>query len=277
MLKRVIFIWEKEDIVKDMTALWEELKDKQVEVVVESANCEEPEEAAVEETLFVTDSARWQKYLREKKLPVIIYLHEGNREDHFMLAEYAIEKIEEIEAESLELAYLRLAGQPWTILTTERCIIRETTTEDVDSFYEIYREPSVTEYMEGLYEDRDAETAYIRDYIRNIYGFYGYGMWTVLEKTDGKVIGRAGLSWREGHELPELGFVIGVPWQRKGYAYEVCQAILEYGRKVLGFASFQALLMEGNVKSRALCEKMGFVYAEDVVVEGVSYMRMELS
>ncbi len=298
MLKKMIFIWEKEDIIKDMEGLLRELEERHIEVSIESAVSERrseirengaalkkekaegalklPEEATSAETLFVTDSALWQKRLWERKLPVIIYLHEDNRKESFMLAEYAIERIEEIEYESLELAYLRLTGQPWTILETERCIIRETTTDDVDSFYEIYREPSITEYMEGLYEDRDAEVAYVHDYIRNVYRFYGYGMWTILEKKNGKIIGRAGLSWREGYDLPELGFVIGVPWQRQGYAYEVCLAILAYGREELGFSSFQALIAEGNEKSRRLCEKLGFAYQETVETGGMEYMRMVL-
>lgn len=273
MLKKVIFIWERREIIKDMTALLRELEVKSVEVCVTGV---ESEETITEEkeTLYITDNALWQKRLWEKKLPVIIYLHEENRRENFMLAEYAIEQIAEIELESLELAYLRMTGQPWTILTTKRCIIRETITEDVDSFYEIYQEPSVTEYMEGLYADRDAEIAYIQDYIKNVYRFYGYGMWTVLEKKGGKVIGRAGLSWREGYDIPELGFVIGVPWQRQGYACEVCQAILDYGKKELGFSHFQALVMVGNEKSRALCEKLGFVYRETVEVGGMAYMRM---
>ncbi|MDE5931939.1 MAG: GNAT family N-acetyltransferase [Lachnospiraceae bacterium] len=293
MLKKVVFIWEKEEIIEDMAALLRELEEKQVEVCVVSAECWEhtmidkgnevqtderdsPEETTEKETLYITDNASWQKRLYEEKLPVIIYLHEENREENFMLAEYAIERIKEIELESLELAYLRLTGQPWTILTTNRCIIRETTTDDVDSFYEIYREPSITEYMEGLFADRNEEIAYIQDYIKNVYRFYGYGMWTVLEKTDGKVIGRAGLSWREGYDIPELGFVIGVPWQRQGYAYEVCRAILDYGKEELGFTSFQALVMVENEKSRTLCEKLGFAYEETVEVDGVEYMRMIL-
>lgn len=282
MLKKIVFIWEKQDIVKEMEPLLRELKEKHIEISVESADMEtnrviHGNSAAAKETLFVTDSALWQKRLWERRLPVIVYLHEENREEDFMLAEYAIEQIGEIGQESLELAYLRLTGQPWMILTTERCIVRETTVDDVDSFYEIYREPSVTEYMEGLYEDRDAEIAYVQDYIRNVYRFYGYGMWTVLEKTSGKVIGRAGLSWREGYDIPELGFVIGVPWQRQGYAFEVCRAILDYGRKELGFVSFQALIMEENEKSRLLCEKLGFVKNETVEAGGMKYERMVLS
>lgn len=282
MLKKIVFIWEKQDIVKEIEPLLRELKEKHIEISVESADMEtnrviHGNSAAAKETLFVTDSALWQKRLWERRLPVIVYLHEENREEDFMLAEYAIEQIGEIGQESLELAYLRLTGQPWMILATERCIVRETTVDDVDSFYEIYREPSVTEYMEGLYEDRDAEIAYVQDYIRNVYRFYGYGMWTVLEKTSGKVIGRAGLNWREGYDIPELGFVIGVPWQRQGYAFEVCRAILDYGRKELGFVSFQALIMEENEKSRLLCEKLGFVKNETVEAGGMKYERMVLS
>lgn len=275
MLKKVVFIWERKEIIKDMTALLRELEEKCVEVCVTGV---EDGEAITEEkeTLYITDNALWQKRLWEKNLPVIIYLHEENREENFMLAKYAIEQIAEIEFESLKLAYLRLTGQPWTIITTDRCIVRESTTDDVDSFYEIYQEPSITEYMEGLYADRDAEIAYIQDYIKNIYHFYGYGMWTVLEKKGGKVIGRAGLSWREGFDIPELGFVIGVPWQRQGYACEVCQVILDYGKKELGFSHFQALVMVGNEKSRTLCEKLGFVHQEKVEVGGIAYMRMIL-
>ena len=275
MLKKVVFIWEKEKIIEEMEAILRELEENHVETCVINADSEDTitEER---ETLYITDNALWQKRLWEKKLPVIIYLHEENREENFMLAEYAIERIAEIEMESLELAYLRLTGQPWTILETDRCIVRETTTNDVDSFYEIYQEPSITEYMEGLYADRDAEIAYIQDYIKNIYRFYGYGMWTVLEKDGGKVIGRAGISWREGYDIPELGFVIAVPWQRQGYAHEVCRAILAYGKEELGFTSFQALIMKGNEKSRALCEKLGFVYRETVEMDGAEYIRMIL-
>ena len=227
-------------------------------------------------TLYITDNADCQKFLQEKKLPTIVYLHEDNRDEDFSQAAYAIEQIAEIEAESLELAYQRLTGQPWTILTTNRCKVRESTINDVDAFYEIYREPSITDYMEDLFEDRAEEIAYMEDYIQKVYGFYGYGMWTILEKESGQVIGRAGISWREGYDIPELGFVIAVPYQGKGYAYEVCQAILAYGQKELGFTCYQVLIMDGNVKSEALCRKLGFQDDSTVFLESRQYKRMLL-
>lgn len=181
--------------------------------------------------------------------------------------------IEEIGYETIDMAYRRLAGLPWEILTTNRCIIRETIMEDVDSFYQIYAEPEITKYMENLYADRDEEIVYIRNYREKVYSFYGFGMWTVLTK-DGTVIGRAGISWREGFDYPELGFLIGVPWQRQGYAYEVCSAILSYARKELGMAKIQALVMQGNNKSENLCRKLGFQYMGQTVVGGQIYSLM---
>lgn len=226
--------------------------------------------------LYITDIPYCHKYLQDNSLPVIAYMHENNKNKSFSYAEYAIEQIEEIEYESLKLAYQRLAGEPWSILETDRCLIRETTVDDVDSFYEIYKEPSITQYMENLYSERDAEIAYIQDYIKNVYAFYGYGMWTVLDKKENQVIGRAGINWREGYDIPELGFVIAVPFQRKGYAFEICQAIIKYGVKELGFTSFQVLIMKDNIKSKLLCEKLGFEHAEKVTIDKIPYERMIL-
>lgn len=224
-------------------------------------------DAAEQETLYITDSETAYHALRQQGKYVLPYRHEENHDSDFAGALYVIEQIEEIDYETVDMAYRRLAGLPWEILTTKRCIIRETTVEDVDSFYRIYAAPEITKYMEDLYADRDEEIAYIRDYQEKVYGFYGYGMWTVLTR-DGTVIGRAGISWREGFDLPELGFVIGVPWQRQGYAYEVCSAILAYAQKELGFARIQALVMEGNKKSEMLCGKLGLECTGTVMLDG---------
>ena len=220
-----------------------------------------------EDILYITDQEETYAALKKEGRYVLPYYHEGNQGAVFPGAIYAVECLEEVEEESLEMAYRRLAGLPWEILQTERCVIRETTVEDVDSFYRLYEEPSITEYMEPLFEDRDEEIAYTKDYIEKVYGFYGYGMWTVLEKTSGEVIGRAGISWREGDELPELGFVIGVPWQRQGYAFEVCSAILGYAKEELLMERVQALVRPGNRSSLNLCEKLGFTYAGETMLD----------
>ncbi|MBO4981289.1 MAG: GNAT family N-acetyltransferase [Lachnospiraceae bacterium] len=224
-------------------------------------------------TLWITDSsARAAELLREGKA-VLAYLREENRAEDFSGVKYACEEPEELCAEYLEQVYRRYAGVPWDILKTERCSLRETTVEDVEAFYEIYREPSVTEYMEDLFEDPQKEKTYMEEYIQKIYGFYGFGVWTVLKKDTGEIIGRAGYSCREGFEDPELGFVIGVPWQRQGYGEEVCRAILKYGEEMLGFERIQALVKPGNEPSEKLLRKLGMRAEDTVFLQEKTYIR----
>ncbi len=222
--------------------------------------------------LYLTDESDTYASLCKEGCYVLPYLHDGVKSEDFPGAAWLIEDWEETNKESLELIYRRLAGLPWEILQTARCRVRETTVEDVDSFYQIYREPSVTAYMEELFAEREEEIAYTRDYIEKVYAFYGYGMWTVLEKESGAVIGRAGIVWREGYELPELGFVIGVPWQGKGYAYEVCGAILRYAKEELAMERVQALVRTGNERSLRLCEKLGFAHFGETEIEGKTHL-----
>lgn len=226
-----------------------------------------------DEILFVTDSPSDLYSLQQEGMYAAAWLHAQNGQEDLSGAAYAVMDIEEMDWEALERIYLRLAGKPWTVIETERCMVREMTVEDVEAFYRIYAEPSITYYMEDLFPEIEEEREYTRNYIKKIYGFYGYGLWSIVCKENQEVIGRAGLSWREGFDTPELGFVIGVPYQRKGYAYEVCKAIVAYGEEELGFEKIQALVREGNRASACLCRKLGFWQEDRVEDKGVWYER----
>lgn len=226
-----------------------------------------------ERTLTITDCEEKARELRDAGEPVVPWLHEGNRGEDFSDFLYVAEDPEDLEEEYLKKACRRLLGLPWDILETERCLVRETTVEDVEAFYEIYKHPMITAFMEGLYPEKEQERDYIRQYIEKVYTFWEFGVWTVVEKQGGAVIGRAGFSYREGFEEPEIGFIIGVPWQRKGYAEEVCRAILHYGREVLGFGAVQAFVQPGNQPSVNLCRKLGFQDAGTAVIEGKEHRR----
>ena len=97
-----------------------------------------------EDFLYVTDDAECAEKLRCQGEAVLIYLHPGNRVQNFSGFLFAVEDPEELEPEYIERVYRRLKGLPWNILETDRCRLRETTPEDVDAFYHIYREPAIT-------------------------------------------------------------------------------------------------------------------------------------
>lgn len=209
-------------------------------------------------TLYITDKEFILKKLLAYELPTAVFLHEGNRKQNLSGAQYAFEQPEDLDVEYLERVYCRYAGIPWEILRTKRCILRESRIEDVDAFYELYKEPEITRYTDGLYEYKSSERAALQEYIDKVYPYYEFGIWTVILKETGKIIGRAGFNIREGCELPELGYVIGLPWQGKGLATEVCQAILSYGAEALGFTQVQAVIHRDNRASLRLAEGLGF-------------------
>lgn len=234
--------------------------------------CEETDTVAEKEVLYITDNSKTLKNLLKKNLYAIALYHDKNRDVSFADALYAVENVEELTYRAYDEVYRRLAGIPWDILETQRLKVRESTVGDVKEFYRIYREPSITYYMEDLFQDPDEENAYMEAYIRQIYGFYGFGMWTVLLKNTGQVIGRAGLSIREGYDLPELGFVIDVSHQGRGYALEACSAILTYAKEELCFEQVQALVRQENEASINLLKKLEFQYGRNVVERGQEYL-----
>lgn len=180
-----------------------------------------------------------------------------------------VEGFEEVDADFLEKVYQRHHHIPWTILETERCVVRELCLDDLDALFELYADGEIDKYTDSLYPYEE-EKEFQRAYIENMYRYFGYGMWLVFSKETGKLIGRAGLEHREYHheiEL-ELGYLIGTQYQGQGYATEICKAILEYAKVNAGFGRINTLIEVGNVASERLAKKLGFVHEEDFELDG---------
>lgn len=183
-------------------------------------------------------------------------------------ADMYAEGFEEVDRTFLVHVYERHHGIPWTILRTKRCVVKEFSMEYLDALFELYAGEGMTDYIEPLYPYEE-ERAYQEAYIEHMYRFYGYGMWIVCDKETGALIGRAGIEHREelGGE-PELGYAIGVPWQHRGYATEVCTAILDYAREELDIPSVCCLIEEGNTVSEHLAKKLGLGWRGTMTLGG---------
>ncbi len=157
-------------------------------------------------------------------------------------AQCIIEGFDEVDEDFLEKMYQRKYRIPWEIAETKRLILREFSTEDRrDIFPELSLDPEFTE-----------------KYIRNMYGFFGYGIWAVILKETGDIIGRAGIYDSTRTNGFEIGYAIDVPYRRRGYAYEACQAVIGFSENRLGREELFALIEPDNFASIALAEKLGF-------------------
>ncbi len=191
--------------------------------------------------------------------------------------DYVILGWEAFNAKEILDAYLRVTHATRTILETDRLIIRESTVDDVDEFYRIYAEEGITDYTEELFKDPEDEKHYMQNYIREIYGFYGFGVWTLVLKETGKVIGRAGISVRDGFDEPEIGYVLEKDYHRQGLAYEACSAIIDYFKENYSFERIMALSEAGNTAGNGLLKKLGFEYECDVKERGRFYQKYSLN
>ena len=224
-----------------------------------------------------TDDREAADQLKAYGIGFVVYDNAHSRASSFRDALYMIDNVCYLTYERIDRFLLRYLRLPWVITETERCIIREMTEEDVAALYEIYADPSITRYTEGLFADVDREREYTREYIENQYRFFEYGMWLIEDKASGKAIGRAGLSNRAGFQEPELGYVIAAPYQRQGFAYEVCTAILRYARRELAIESVNAFTMGENIASVRLLEKLGFREVGENIIDGKVYAGYNLS
>lgn len=215
--------------------------------------------------ILISENQKIIDIAKKNNLPTIGYQPAGS--DQFLHADMIAEGFEDADFTFFQRVYERHFHIPWTILETERCIVRELALSDLDALFSMYEEPGMTDYMEPLY-DYETERDYQKAYIENMYEFYGYGMWLVFEKETESLIGRAGIEQREElDDGQELGYAIRPAKQGCGYAYEVCQAILSYAEHELGITKLHCLIQKGNTRSVRLAEKLGFTYEKERIIE----------
>ena len=147
---------------------------------------------------------------------------------------------------------------PVRIAVTERLLLREITEEDVPALYDLYEDELSRRFMEPPYPYEE-ELAYTRDYIRHQYGFYDYGLWVVIDRTSGRLIGRAGISQREinGEERKELGYILHRDYRGRGLATEACLAVLQEAVR-LGIDELFLVTDRANESSLRLASRLGF-------------------
>ena len=165
----------------------------------------------------------------------------------------------DLDDEYMEHVYKRHYKMLCDVLETERTFVREIGESDYEELKELYSHPEVTRFLEPLFEE-EKEKQYQRDYYDNIYAFYDFGMWGVFDKKSGRMIGRCGI---DPHEMGnELGYIIHPDFQRKGLAFEVCTAIIDYASEI-GLDELWCKIDKENVASVGLAKKLGFGFVKE--------------
>ena len=166
----------------------------------------------------------------------------------------------ELDPEFEKRDALRKAGIPVEIARTDQLLIRETIDSDISELYRIGTHQAVRKYIAPMQPTLEEEIVYTKAYVKHMYAFYDFGLWTVLEKDaygQERVIGRAGLfpSERLAGQI-EMGYMIAPECQGNGYGKEAAETVLRYAFNVLDLEEVHLFAEKENKASVKLAETL---------------------
>ncbi len=163
-----------------------------------------------------------------------------------------------------------------TQLETERLLLRPMLDTDLDALLLIFIDPSV---MAGFNHPPFTREQMQRWLQRNLdhQDQFGYGLFSVILKESGELIGDCGLEQMEDQGAAELGYDFRSEYWNHGYATEAARAVRKYAFDVLKLPRLISLIRVGNLSSRRVAEKVGMTLAEEITRHGIQYWKYSLS
>lgn len=149
------------------------------------------------------------------------------------------------------------------IFETDRLILREMTEEDYEAIYAFLADPDVMKYYPHTFDEEKVKNWIKRNIER--YQIFGFGLWAVVLKETGEVIGDCGLTMQliNGQIKPEVGYHIRKDKQRKGYGSEAARACRDWTFEHTPFNIVYSYMKSTNVASYSTAAAMGMKLVDE--------------
>lgn len=134
------------------------------------------------------------------------------------------------------------------VFETERMVARKFTEEDLPFVERLLSDPDVGKYMRG--SPRKALKEDLQDY-KN----HGFGMYAIVLKETGELIGRGGPCPEKGQV--EAGWAFLPQYWGQGYGSEIGRGVLNHCFTKLGFEVILSRLDPANTAARKLDKRLG--------------------
>ena len=135
------------------------------------------------------------------------------------------------------------------MLETERLLLREMTDKDLPALAAILQDEETMYAYEGAFNDAETRQWLDKQMLR--YSEYGVGLWGVILKETGALIGQCGLTWQdvEGEQVLEVGYLLNRNHWHLGYAIEAAKAVKQYGFDALDAPEVYSIVRDTNLAS----------------------------
>jgi RimJ/RimL family protein N-acetyltransferase len=144
------------------------------------------------------------------------------------------------------------------IIETERLRIRKWDVQnDLDDAFAIYGDKGTMRFIPGGVKDREQVRASLERMVEGD-ARDGFGIWPVVHKTDGRVIGACGIFYIPEHAPDvEIAWVFSKDYRRRGYATEAARAVAKLALTKYRLPVLYAIIHEDNAPSIRVAERLG--------------------
>ncbi len=151
------------------------------------------------------------------------------------------------------------SNEPDAPIETERLLLRPFRESDAEAFFKCCQNPNIGNNA-GWKPHGSLEES--QEILRSVF-ISQSGIWAIILKEDGRLIGSVGIipdPKRENPQARMLGYWLDESHWGKGYMTEAVQSVLDYGFSTLQLSLITANCYPHNERSQQLLKRHGFIY-----------------
>lgn len=143
------------------------------------------------------------------------------------------------------------------MIETERLYLRKMRGDDFESLHEILSDPETMQHYPAPFDA--ARTHKWIAWNQDNYQRYGFGLWAVVMKETGTLIGDCGITMQhiDGELLPEIGYHIHKRFWRKGFGKEAARAVRDWAFENTDFNVLYSYMKYSNIASYRTASAIG--------------------
>lgn len=140
---------------------------------------------------------------------------------------------------------------------TERLRLRRFTGDDLPFLFSFYSDPEIARFIGGV-KTLEETSQLLETRILAYYDAHpGLGVWMMSTQDGAMPVGFALLNNLQGESLIQVGYSVARAHWNRGYATEICTALLRYGYAELHLPNIVAITNRENLVSQHVLEKAG--------------------
>ncbi len=157
-------------------------------------------------------------------------------------------------------------------LETKRLLLRRMLESDFEALLLIFTDPKVMAAFDHPLFTREQMGRWLKRNLDHQEEF-GYGLFSVILKESGQLIGDCGLEQMDDIGAVELGYDFRSEFWNQGYATEAAIAVRDHAFDALKLPRLISLIRVGNLASSRVAEKAGMKLVEEFERYGIRYWK----